>query len=450
MMLLALLILLLALGVKCAAQVRDRMGVDAGLSAAAGLGGAMAMVGVLYPVLLFVAAPPRLIAAALLLAAIGSAWWAWPHLAGMRRLFRSRSRFDAWDALLAAGALLFTYRFIGFSYRWGGFDGWAQWSMHARFLTGEADWRALLATRFAHPDYPLMQPALIGAAWRAFGAVDALVPMLVSVAVALGLLIALHSAVRAVAPKSFAVAAVLLCCIDPGFARCAASQYADTLLAFWMLLAMAFLVRDQSKGPYQLVVAGFFAACAAWTKNEGIAFFAALSVVVASLLRFHIPRTFAFLGGALPVLLVLIGFKIGFAPPSDLAGPNGIAWSKLFDASRHGLVLRTGVMHLASQGGFFLPLLGAGLLLAWRGKGRLIMATVLLTAAAYYTIYLITPYEPVWHITHSVDRLAHQLVPLLLLALAASAGGRALLEWPTSSTERDPLIRMPHLRVRSR
>jgi hypothetical protein len=420
MMLAVLLLFLLAVALKCAALVRRATGASDALSAVAGMGAAFAFCGLCYPILLFMGAPPMVMGAVLLAAAVGAVAWAWPERVALASRWRPGWRCDAWDALLAAGGLLFVWRFIGHSYRWGGFDGWAQWNMHARFLVGEGDWRALLETRFAHPDYPLMQPALIAAGWRALGTIDALVPMLLSALVAAGLLVGLHAAVRSVTGKALAAAAVLLCCIDPAFARCAASQYADTLLAFWLLLAMAFLLRAQAASRIDPLLAGFFAACAAWTKNEGIACFVAIGAAALIALRGHrggLPR---FLLGALPPLAVLLWFKLRFAPPSDLAGPAGIAWASVLDPNRHALVLATGAGYLLREAGMFLPVLTVLLAVGWGRRARAATFAALLMLAADYLIYLITPYDPVWHITHSADRLAHQVLPVMLVALALS------------------------------
>lgn len=418
MMLAALLLFLLAMALKCAALVRRATGAPDALSAAAGMGAALACCGLGFPVLLFLGAPPMVLGAALLAAAVVAAAWAWPEREAVARRWRSLRRCDAWDALVAAGGLLFTWRFIGHSHRWGGFDGWAQWNMHARFLVGECDWRALLETRFAHPDYPLMLPALIAAGWRALGAIDALVPMLLSALVAAVLLVGLHAAVRSAAGKALASAAVLLCCIDPAFARCAAAQYADTLLAFWLLLAMAFLLAAQAASRIDPLLAGFFAACAAWTKNEGIACFVAVGVAGLIALRGQRGGLQRFVLGALPPLAVLLWFKLRFAPPSDLAGPDGIAWANVLDPGRHALVLATSAGYLLREAGMFLPVLAALLAMGWGKRARAATIAVLLMLAAYFLTYLITPYEPVWHITHSADRLAHQVLPVMLLALA--------------------------------
>ncbi|MBK7946740.1 MAG: hypothetical protein IPJ85_16190 [Flavobacteriales bacterium] len=426
MMIALLLLFLFACAVKAAWLVRSRTDAPLLLCQCAGIASAVAALGFGYALLLFADVTDPVLAIALACAVLLAVVWAWPHAAEWLRSSRL-PRLDAWSAVMAIGALWFTYRFVGFSYRWGGFDGWAQWNMHARFLIGETDWKALLETRFAHPDYPLMLPAIIAVGWRALGAVEASIPMLISAGVAALLIASVHGAVRAWAMRPVAAAAVLFLCLDPDFARCAASQYADTLLALWMLLAAVFLSRADSASRQELLLAGFFAGCAAWTKNEGVAFFAAMLLVTTWISRDRIKAVLRFLLGAALPLVVLIWYKVVYAPPSDLAGPHGIAWTTAADPQRHWTILVSASGHLMQKAPFFLLLLIAGMVYWRRIRSRRIMALVLLMGAASYATYLITPYDLAWHVTHSADRLAHQLVPLLVMALATAFKSKPLV-----------------------
>jgi hypothetical protein len=54
----------------------------------------------------------------------------------------------------------------------------------------------------------------------------------------------------------------------------------------------------------------------------------------------------------------------------------------------------------------------------------------------YYTIYLITPYDLTWHLSHSASRIVIQMVPLITFGvLAASRTPESLLDFTHDAAE---------------
>jgi hypothetical protein len=125
---------------------------------------------------------------------------------------------------------------------------------------------------------------------------------------------------------SLGLLAGLVVLANTSFLTHCVSQYADVPLAFYYLatLVAVFLgATVESQRGWALALAGFFASLAAWTKDEGILFAAVVLgcyVVVEwwaggwkSLLR-GFPWL---LGGALPGLLAVAGFKLFLAPAAN-------------------------------------------------------------------------------------------------------------------------------------
>jgi hypothetical protein len=157
-------------------------------------------------------------------------------------------------------------------------------------------------------------------------------------------------------------------------------------------------------------------------------------------------RTAWFLAGALPVLAIVLIFKIELAPANDLvAGLNGSALSeKLLDFGRYAEIARaffiTGIsftqglfdvrvgMHL-NPGAVNIILLAAYLLIAGirtdaRDRTGLIetIAVLCLTLAGYFFVYVVTPLDLGYHLATSLNRLFLQLWPGLIFLIFMIAG----------------------------
>ncbi len=188
------------------------------------------------------------------------------------------------------------------------------------------------------------------------------------------------------------------------------------------------------------------AALAAWTKNEGILFLlvVGLSLVVASTTRggrSSFSRSLLpFSLGALPGLLLVIGFKTVLAPTNDVVSAQNLPLmvERVADHERYAEVLAAVGREMIGFGrGAIVVLLAYALLMgrdrgaASASAGLLGLAVVGLMAAGYSAIYIITPHDLRWHLATSLERLLLQLWPSLIFAVfmlvrppvAASAEG---------------------------
>ena len=367
---------------------------------------------------------------------------------------RKRSRFapllaGIFSLELIASAASFILAFLKEPH--GRWDAWLIWNMHARFIFRGGDhWRDAFASGldWSHWDYPLLLPLAIARSWGYMGGESLPVPAVMAFIftfLTLGLLCSSLCLLRS-GSQGYLAAMVLMG--TPFFIGMGASQFADLPLAFFILTTLALLLfpaRSAAGCPGALILAGLAAALCAWTKNEGLLF---LLVAAAGLFGITLPagggkqafrRTAAFLAGALPVLLIVIYFKLRLAPTNDLmAGFNWDALSgKLFDWDRYEAIARaffiTGIsftqglvdvrvgMHL-NPGAVGIILLAVYLLFTGvridRGDRPFLLQTgaiLLMMLAGYFFIYVMTPLDLTYHLITSLNRLFLQLWPSVIL-----------------------------------
>lgn len=205
----------------------------------------------------------------------------------------------------------------------GEWDAWSIWNLRAKFLAGPGDtWKNAISPLLesTHSDYPLLQSAFIASLWKASGETSPLAPVATAFLFFFsvsGLLIAALALLRA---TSSALLAGLVALTNIFYQRQPPAQYADIPLSFYYLATLVLVLLAHVSGrPVLLLVAGLFASCAAWTKNEGIAFMACvLACYIAVAWRSRSFKGWAYmLLGSLPGMLLTAYFKLVLAPAAD-------------------------------------------------------------------------------------------------------------------------------------
>ena len=335
----------------------------------------------------------------------------------------------------------------------GRWDAWLIWNMHARFLFRGGDhWRDAFASGldWSHWDYPLLLPLSIVRGWRYMGSETPVLPAIMGFCftlLTLGLLLTTLTLLRGRLQGCLA-AMVLLG--TPFLITMGAAQFADVPLAFFILMTLGMLTlqarAEEGRGG-MLLLAGLAAGMAAWTKNEGILFLlvVALSLFAATVRtgswREASRRTAGFLAGAMPIMLIVLAFKLLLAPTGDLAA--GISWSalaeKLVDGDRYAQIARAFLLMGISftqglvdvrVGMQFNPgavnillliayLLFAGIQIDRRDRtGLLAVGAVLcIMPAGYFFVYVMTPLDLTYHLITSLNRLFLQLWPGVILLI---------------------------------
>ncbi len=295
-----------------------------------------------------------------------------------------------------------------------------------------------------HPDYPLLLPAFIARVWVLTGSQSQVVPALVELSFLLGILGVVMAGVNWLRGWKSAIFAGLftvpVIALSLDF-----QQYADMPLAFFLLSANLMLwMADErdSPSPRLLVLAGLMLGATLWTKNEGWAFLLATALVEGLRLLVAKPgisnalKRWQWIGlGLAPALIAALVFKLAIAPPNDLVtafSPSGLL-DRLTNRSSYALIWESLLQHVFSTGLLkvaFLPVLaGYVIFTGWEDQARKpwgalwLGLRVLVIGAAYFVIYLLTPYSLSWHIDTSMIRLlAHLLPSLVLLAFLLAKG----------------------------
>jgi hypothetical protein len=238
---------------------------------------------------------------------------------------------------------------VSFNTLHGEYDGWEIWNMRARFLfRGASHWADAFSNllHYSHPDYPLLLSATIARSWIYIGSETQATPVLIGMAFTFGtvaLLSVALSMLRSTA-QGWLAGAVLLG--TPFFIAHGASQYADVPLGFYLLATLVLLSMHesfQSESWSLLILAGMTAGFAAWTKNEGLLFVAAVAIALGALTcantgwKASLRRLIPFSIGLFPVLVIIAYFKLTLVPSNDLISGQGhwATMEKLLTLSRY-------------------------------------------------------------------------------------------------------------------
>jgi hypothetical protein len=251
----------------------------------------------------------------------------------------------------------------------------------------------------------------------------------VSLIYSLALVGLLGSALSWLSSESTGLLAMLALVSCDLFVSWSAAQYADIPLALYGLGSLALLAaaRGGDRPVGLLLLSGFLAGAACWTKNEGIPLLIAL---LATGMAFGGARTLVLMAaGAAPLAGVAAAFKSLLAPASTamLPGSAGEALARLAEPGRWWLVLTSfagNFLNVSHWWAHPAVLLGAaafalGFVAAEERRSllRLAIAPVGLLAADF-GVLLVTSADLAWNLGTATDRLVLQALPGLLFVFA--------------------------------
>jgi hypothetical protein len=206
-------------------------------------------------------------------------------------------------------------------------DAIATWNSHARYLYRDGPfWQKTILNTF-HPDYPLLTASMTARLWRymgteipdAAGFLGALYAIS-AVGILTCTLVELRTASRAV-PFTLTLLAT------PFYVDYAVSGSADVPLSLYVLATVALICLHSKTMPSHrglLVLAGFTAGCAGWTKNDGLLTIVAVSAAMMIPVFWKPSETLrqsgALIAGLALPLIVIFWFKLKVAPPNDVLG----------------------------------------------------------------------------------------------------------------------------------
>lgn len=214
----------------------------------------------------------------------------------------------------------FRYRNVGFiktiiSRPQGVLDAWSIWNRAARFIYRDPEnWRATLSpdlALFRHADYPLLVPLNVAWGWEALGNETLRVPMLQSALFTFSIVMVMFSILAFTRTIGQASLASVVLIAYSGIIVEGTYLIADVPVTYFILtssiLMYLFVVRNESA---LLMLSGFMAGLAGWTKNEGLLFIAVSPIALIVTSPNNIKRSLvAYLTGLAIPLLVILYFK---------------------------------------------------------------------------------------------------------------------------------------------
>lgn len=315
----------------------------------------------------------------------------------------------------------------------GLWDAWAMWNMKAKFISAAPyswpDLFQMVNAESFHLDYPLLQTGYIARCWLLNGNNNVWVPAIISFIFTFCSIGLVSSSVSFFTTKTNGLIAGLILICTPFFMTMGDSQYADNTTGFFYLatiILLSFARNGASVKPKLLIIAGITAGLSAWSKNEGLLFITCL--FASQLTRLFFTRRQTVLAelkylfcGMLPILLVVVYYKIAIAPPNDIIhGQGQTTLAKLCDYSRYETVFKWYISQLGTFGRwavnpwwlFLFGILINGISFK-ENKNGLISNSILLflMLIGFFFIYIITPLDLVFHLSSSIHRLFFQLFP---------------------------------------
>jgi hypothetical protein len=339
-------------------------------------------------------------------------------------------------AAVAIAAVIATASFIEHVLRYpdGGWDAWMIWNLRARFLArAGAGFRAAFSPEllfWTHPDYPLLLPGVVAQGFLLAGREPLWVPAAAAYAFAAMTVALLATSLRELRGPGWGAVAALALLATPCFVGFAANQQSDVPVGAFVLAACALSALAIETGrPRALMLAGVAASLAAWTKNEGPVYLLALGVALLAVrwagFRDRLRGAIRFGLGALPVLVLLVYFKLRVASTNDLISQASLAplldggrWVELgFALLRRVLFFQSWSLWLVAEMVVVVAVIPR---LPPRPSSRVLFLAVALALAAVAVVYVLQPHELVWFVRASSDRVLVQLWPSIVLATVLS------------------------------
>lgn len=314
-------------------------------------------------------------------------------------------------AILIYGLFSIAYTAPSIALKHGAWDAWAIWNLHAGYLQDSHNWKNMfLNTSAAHADYPLALPASIAFIHKLAGDglwINYMFHFLIAISIPAIIYLQTHK-------RSWLLSAIafILICKDDFYITLATYQMADTMIAFFLLLAMIAIDNIDNDKRYRIVSAAMLGCCI-WTKNEGIMLALLFLLFFYKELLYKKAYRDTLIGIALPLIAYVI-FKTGFATQNDIMGSQSSSTLSLFaDTERYKLIFTAWKDSINMHYYTISCVVALCILLAvLRGKfpDRKI-SFVFAACIAYSVVYMITPHDLSWHLKTSIDRLIHQLMP---------------------------------------
>lgn len=317
-----------------------------------------------------------------------------------------------WSIMILISSIVFTLH----HQKWGGWDAWSIWNLHAKFLYDSTHWQNMFSPilEWTHADYPLLLPAIHAMIWTGLGNITPLA----TAATALLIFISINTLIYDTIKNYTYVAIIVLLSMILGydFVNIAASEYADSFVSLTFLITIILLYE---KPQHYILFSGIYCGIALSLKNEGLVFFTMVLLYLITTSAFKAKTIFSFLMGSLPFLLIVVGYKYFWAPSNDIiAGQSISTMDRILSPIRYFHIIRFGLETLFTK--YYMLLLV--IMVSYRFRKTLPREVwiIYFILFAYLAIYLVTPKDLIWHLSTSMKRLFHHLYPSYLYLILVS------------------------------
>lgn len=345
----------------------------------------------------------------------------------LRSFLPTRPSSKTWSILLLISCFLFAIELalIALRYPHGRMDAWTQWNVVARFIyLGGSQWQGTFLRQLDHPDYPLFLAMTNAITWSITKKAAIWGPIAFHFSISFFMAGLLFSLINIFKGVKQATIAMVVFVTQPIVAIIGMNQYADALIAYFLLAAGGITVLYISLREKRIaLIAGILTGLACWTKNEGMILIISCTMIWLIIALAGDRQGFKnyLIGLAFPVLIVVL-FKIYLAPKSDLVSDVGQIIERIQNFERYGLILNQAGRMIWGIGQAPLSIIGLLIIYAiFIGRTKkipfgtwAIAMIIFLQWAAYFGIYLITPYPLEWHVSKSIDRVLYHTFPLAL------------------------------------
>ncbi|MBU0469749.1 MAG: glycosyltransferase family 39 protein [Candidatus Omnitrophica bacterium] len=314
----------------------------------------------------------------------------------------------------------------------GRWDAWALYNMKTKFLLFSGSWKDIFRLHWhTQPGYPLLLPFINASAYsfaqKTINSVCFSTAILLSFSCGLLLFGSLKQFTR----SSIAFIGSTLLLTNPVYLSLSTAQYADILLAFYLLASITtIIITLQTKDKGFAVLSGLFLGLMTFTKNEGIVFclilfgLTCLNIIIfnkdAFRSRFKIPA-YLLIGLAATAIFTIV-FKLFLAPPNPDIFPANVSNASMEFLNFKGLmiVVNFTLKEIVYKGWCFIwPLMiimfAGNPMKFFRKESSLISVFFICYLLILLFIYLTTiNFDLTWRLTSTLQRILFYLLPSAL------------------------------------
>lgn len=210
-------------------------------------------------------------------------------------------------------------------YAFGGWDAWATWNLKSRMLfLSESGWKVIFDPVLwrSSPHYPLLLPMINNWGWVFLDHPDFKVPVMTAFVFGFSSVGLILSGLLKTVKSNYSVLCATLLLTSPMFVKLSLSQYADIVVAYYLLFGLICLLNTKiNPCRAYAVLSGVSLGLLSFTKGEGLI----ASVIILALAVFYLfwknkPdwKIIGWLyGAALAASVVTIIFTLCFAPENQ-------------------------------------------------------------------------------------------------------------------------------------